>query len=91
LQATKTAKHKWEEAFKESEIDRQNLAREIELHRSVVHQLRTENEELKEAKPILPTALELLNQVLKQRKSSKIREADIEIILGILGGDNEAS
>lgn len=37
----------------------------------------------------LPSALELLNEVLKRRKASKIREADIEVILEFLGTTNE--
>ncbi|MEG4989810.1 hypothetical protein QUB08_29315 [Microcoleus sp. BR0-C5] len=38
----------------------------------------------------LPTALELLNELLKRRKISKVREIDVAIILDILGGNNEA-
>jgi hypothetical protein len=38
-----------------------------------------------------PTALELLNKLLKRRKKSTVREVDIEIILEILGGENNAN
>lgn len=37
-----------------------------------------------------PTALDLLNKLLKRRKISKVREVDVEIILEILGGENDA-
>ncbi|MEG5066777.1 flagellar alpha dynein [Microcoleus sp. B3-A4] len=102
MQAANRAKHEWEEAFKESEIDRQNLAREIELHRSIIHQLRGENEELAELKQNPPPAIEqnpaptielpepadLLNRLKARRKKSKADLADVEAILELLeGGD----
>ena len=43
--------------------------------------------ELEAYKRDLPTALELLNELLKRRKKSDVREVDIEIILEILGDD----
>ena len=87
MQAVKTAKHQWEEAFKESEIDRKNLEREIELHRSIIHQLQAENEELREAKPMLPEPADLLNQLKAKRKKSKAELGDVEAIVEIIEGE----
>lgn len=44
---------------------------------------------LKAAKPTLPKALELLNEVRRRRKKTNIVEADVDIILEVLGGEDE--
>jgi hypothetical protein len=38
-----------------------------------------------------PTTLEVLNKLLKRRKKSTAREVDIEIVLDILGSENDAN
>ena len=97
LENTKASKQRWEEAFKESEVDRNNLEREVELHRSVAHQLReeyyealkAEDEALKaatapKAEIILPDAGTLLNRLREKRPKSKCDDRDIKAILDIL-------
>ncbi|MEG4589709.1 hypothetical protein QUA54_31510 [Microcoleus sp. MOSTC5] len=82
------------------EVDRNRLDWEVGVQREENQRLKTELETAQanpneastsaEQQRELPTALELLNAVIKRRKISKIREVDVAIILDILGGNNEA-
>lgn len=75
------------ESFKELEADKERLQARLEIAETRSNETSVSTQQQRQ----FPTALELLNKLLKRRKKSTAREVDIEIILDILGSENDAN
>jgi hypothetical protein len=75
------------ESFRELEADKERLQARLEIAETRSNEASASTQQQRQ----FPTTLELLNKLLKRRKKSTAREVDIEIILDILGSENDAN
>ena len=75
------------ESFRELEADKERLQARLEIAETRSNEASASTQQQRQ----FPTTLELLNKLLKRRKKSTAREVDIEIILDILGVENDAN